>query len=60
MIQKTSKFKISIFFFKINLSDFSDSIMNDDRVPIVNHLVEDLHKRLNDLENLYSTVNQIS
>jgi len=34
--------------------------MNDDRVPIVNHLVEDLHKRLNDLENLYSTVNQIS
>ena len=31
-------------------------MINDDRVPIVNDLAEDLHKRLNDLENLYSTV----
>jgi len=36
--------------------NFSDSIMNDDRLPVINHLVDDLHKRLNDLENLYSTV----
>ncbi len=36
--------------------NFSDSIMNDDRIPVINHLVDDLHKRLNDLENLYSTV----
>jgi hypothetical protein len=33
---------------------------DDDRVPIVNHLAEDLHKRLNDLENLYSTLSQSS
>lgn len=39
---------------------FSDSMMNDDRISIVNHLVDDLHKRLNELENLYSTVSQSS
>jgi len=33
--------------------------MNDDRMPVINHLVDDLHKRLNDLENLYSTVIKI-
>ena len=32
--------------------------MNDHRMPIINHLVDDLHKRLNELENLYSTVNK--
>jgi len=32
--------------------------MNDDRIPVINHLVDDLHKRLNDLERLYSTVIQ--
>jgi hypothetical protein len=26
-------------------------------MPTINHLVHDLHKRLNELENLYSTVN---
>lgn len=35
---------------------FSDSVMNDDRMPVINHLVDDLHKRLNELENLYSSV----
>ena len=25
-------------------------------MPVINHLVDDLHKRLNELENLYSTV----
>lgn len=32
----------------------------DDRLPIANHLADDLHKRLNDLENLYSTVKNFS
>jgi len=58
MIQKKSKFKKKtwVFLLLFNLSSFSDSIMNDDRMPVINHLVDDLHKRLNDLENLYSTV----
>lgn len=32
--------------------------MNDRRIPVINHLVDDLHKRLNDLENLYASVNK--
>lgn len=32
---------------------------NDDRLPVVNHLADDLHKRLNDLETLYSTVRNL-
>jgi hypothetical protein len=28
-------------------------------MPIVNHLADDLHKHLNELENLYSTVKLI-
>lgn len=39
---------------------FSEPMTNDDRMPMVNHLVDDLHKRLNELENLYSTVSQSS
>jgi hypothetical protein len=58
MIQKTSKLKIENFsFFLFHLSTSSVSIMNDDRMPVINHLADDLHKRLNELENLYSTVN---
>ncbi|CAF1595930.1 unnamed protein product, partial [Adineta ricciae] len=37
-----------------------ESIMNDDRMPVINDLVDDLHKRLNELENVYSTVSQSS
>jgi ElaB/YqjD/DUF883 family membrane-anchored ribosome-binding protein len=33
---------------------------NDHRIPIINHLLDDLHKRLHELENLYSTVSQSS
>jgi len=29
---------------------------NDHRMPAINHLADDLHKHLNELENLYSTV----
>jgi len=58
MIQKTSKLKIYNFSFVLfHLSTSSASIMNDDRMPVINHLADDLHKRLNELENLYSTVN---
>jgi hypothetical protein len=32
---------------------------NDHRIPIINHLLDDLHKRLHELENLYSTVKSI-
>jgi hypothetical protein len=32
---------------------------NDHRMPIINHLANDLHKHLNELENLYSTVKLI-
>jgi len=56
MIPKKSKLKIC--FLLSNRSNFRDSIMNDDRIPVINHLVDDLHKRLNDLERLYSTVIQ--
>ncbi|CAF4281197.1 unnamed protein product, partial [Rotaria magnacalcarata] len=38
----------------------NDSVLNDDRMPVINHLVGDLHKRLNELENLYSSVTQSS
>jgi hypothetical protein len=48
--------KLFFFIFRIYLSD---SIPNDRRMPIINHLVDDLHKRLNELENLYSTVKLI-
>ncbi|CAF4060644.1 unnamed protein product [Rotaria magnacalcarata] len=37
-----------------------NSISNDPRMPIVNHLVNDLHKHLNELENFYETVSQSS
>ena len=37
-----------------------DTKEEDDRISIVNHLVGDVHKRLTDLENLYSTVSQSS
>jgi hypothetical protein len=47
-------------FFLINIIVFSESILNDDpRVPVINHLVDDLHQRLNELEDLFSTVNKI-
>jgi hypothetical protein len=40
------------------MNDTKDNelILNDDRMPVINHLVDDLHKRLHELENLYSTV----
>ncbi|CAF3325604.1 unnamed protein product [Rotaria socialis] len=38
----------------------NNSISNDHRMPIINHLVSDLHKHLNELENFYSTVSQSS
>ena len=42
---------------EINVKE-DESMTNDDRMPMINHLVDDLHKRLNELESLYSTVRQ--
>ncbi|CAF1482975.1 unnamed protein product [Adineta ricciae] len=38
----------------------AESNPNDHRMPAISHLVDDLHKRLNELENFYSTVSQSS
>ncbi|CAF1232697.1 unnamed protein product [Rotaria sordida] len=44
----------------INNTKQDDSTINDHRMSVINHLVDDLHKRLNELENLYSSVAQSS
>ncbi|CAF1144497.1 unnamed protein product [Adineta steineri] len=44
----------------MNETKEDESIINDDRIPVINDLADDLHKRLNELENLYSTVSQSS
>ncbi|CAF4075090.1 unnamed protein product [Rotaria sp. Silwood2] len=38
----------------------NNSIPNDHRMTIINHLANDLHKHLNELENFYTTVSQSS
>ncbi|UJR30309.1 hypothetical protein I4U23_017846 [Adineta vaga] len=45
---------------EINKHKSIDSNPNDQRMPVINHLVDDLHKRLNELESFYSTVSQSS
>ncbi|CAF0943275.1 unnamed protein product [Rotaria sordida] len=45
---------------EIKTNKENNSIPNDHRMPIINHLVNDLHKHLNELENVYTTVAQSS
>ncbi|CAF1147995.1 unnamed protein product [Adineta steineri] len=45
---------------ELTQSKQSDFISNDHRMPVINHLLDDLHKRLNDLEHLYTTVSKSS